>query len=74
MHKNEVIANQLKILANQDQIKQSQTKLDLLLANQETIQANQTKLDALLANQDVIQANQAKILANQTEIISLLAQ
>lgn len=53
MHKDEVIENQLKILANQDLIKQSQTKLDLLLASQETILANQEQireLEAKLSN------------------------
>jgi formate hydrogenlyase transcriptional activator len=49
--RSEVIANQEKILANQEMIKQSQAKLDLLLASQETV----------LANQEAIKAQQAKL-------------
>ena len=59
MHKDEVIANQRKILANQEQIKQNQDKLDLVLASQETILANQEqirqledRLSHLLVDQD----------------------
>lgn len=58
MRKDEIISNQLKILANQDLIKHNQNKLDLLLASQETILANQeqireleTKLSQLLAEE-----------------------
>lgn len=47
MPKNEIITNQLKILANQEQIKQNQDKLDLLLASQETILANQEQIQQL---------------------------
>ncbi len=47
MSKNEIITNQLKILANQEQIKQNQDKLDLLLASQETILANQEQIQQL---------------------------
>jgi formate hydrogenlyase transcriptional activator len=57
--RSEVIANQEKILANQELIKQSQAKLDLLMASQETILANQEaiksqhlKLDLLLSAHD----------------------
>jgi len=57
--RDEVIANQHRILANQELIKESQAKLDLLLASsatilagQEVIRDQQTRLDLLLANQD----------------------
>lgn len=47
MRKDEIISNQLKILANQEQIKQNQDKLDLLLASQETILSNQEQIQQL---------------------------
>ena len=47
MSRSKVIENQERILANQDQIKRNQVKLDLLLASQETILANQEKVREL---------------------------
>lgn len=60
MRKDEVIANQLKILANQELIKQSQTKLDLLLASQKTILANQEQIRELEAKLSHLLAEEAR--------------
>ncbi len=61
MHKDEVISNQLKILANQDQIKQNQNKLDLLLASQETILANQEQIRELEAKLSQLLAEEERL-------------
>ncbi len=61
MRKDEVITNQLKILANQDQIKQNQNKLDLLLASQETILANQEQIRELEAKLSQLLAEEERL-------------
>ncbi|HZS06113.1 MAG TPA: sigma 54-interacting transcriptional regulator [Blastocatellia bacterium] len=69
MRKDEVIANQQRILANQDQIKQNQAKLDLLLASQETILANQQRIRELEARLSRLLTDQDS-LTDESEPIS----
>ena len=62
--RDELLANQHTIIANQERIQSNQSKLDLLLANQEAILANQAKLDLRISQGEHAEATPEMIGVN----------